>query len=202
LTCLSNGCSKKSKLANYAKDQLPGGKYWEPDADLEKVLSQLEPNNDLCESILGLNDYLSTAMPNMDQLTRSSMVQIKKNNSIEWLDSLPKVQQEEIIELSMKNKSEVIKQYKEHQKSVAQQRQKYMLKQHQEKEKSRQRMKREREDFLKVQLLSSVYEFNNVIAVINDDENLTKAQKKSKTLIQHRFTEDQQEQWYKGWATE
>ena len=41
-----------SKLANYAKDQLPGGKYWESNPDLEKILSQLEPNNDLCESIL------------------------------------------------------------------------------------------------------------------------------------------------------
>jgi len=56
-------------------------------------------------------------MPNMDQLTRSSMVQVKKTNSIKWLDKLPKVQQEE-----MKSKSEVIKQYKEDQEGVAQKR--------------------------------------------------------------------------------
>jgi len=57
-----------------------------------------------------------------------------------------------------------------------------MVKQHQEKEKSRKRVEREREDLLKVQLLSSISEFDNVIAAINDDVNFTKAQKKSRTL--------------------
>ena len=63
----------------------------------------------------------------MDQLTRSSMVQVKKNNSIEWLNSLPQVQQEEIIKLSMKTKSEVVKQYKEDQDDVAEKRQEYII---------------------------------------------------------------------------
>ena len=166
-----------TKLANYAEDQLLGGKYWEPDADLEKVLSQVESNNDLCESIFGLNDYLSIAVPNMDQLTRLSMVRVKKNNSIEWLNSLPQVQQEEIIKLSMKAKSEVVEQYKEDQDDVAEKRQEYMIKQHQEKEMARQRVEKEREDLLKVRSLSSICELDNAIAAINDYVNLTKAQK-------------------------
>jgi len=178
LKCLSDGCSAMAtKLANYAEDQLLGGKYWEPDADLEKVLSQVESNNDLCESIFGLNDYLSIAVPNMDQLTRLSMVRVKKNNSIEWLNSLPQVQQEEIIKLSMKAKSEVVEQYKEDQDDVAEKRQEYMIKQHQEKEMARQRVEKEREDLLKVRSLSSICELDNAIAAINDYVNLTKAQK-------------------------
>jgi len=55
------------------------------------------------------------------------MVQVKKNNSIEWLNSLPQVQQEEIIRLSMKTKSEVVKQYKEDQDDVAEKRQEYII---------------------------------------------------------------------------
>ena len=88
LTRLSHGCkSMADKLITYARDQLPGGRYWDPEPETKEILNKLEPNNDLCESILGLNDYLFTAIPNMDQLTRSNIVQIKNNKTMEWLDN-------------------------------------------------------------------------------------------------------------------
>ena len=68
----------KEKLSKYAHSMLPGGKYWEPDPDTKAVLQQLRPSNDLCESILGLNDYLSTAIPNLHQLSRSNLIEVKK----------------------------------------------------------------------------------------------------------------------------
>ena len=46
-----------AKLSSYAQNQLPGGKYWEPESDIASVLESLKPNNNVCESILGLNDY-------------------------------------------------------------------------------------------------------------------------------------------------
>lgn len=60
--------SMEEKLSNYTANQLPGGKYWEPDGVVKTVLKDLKPNNDLCESILGLNDYLATAIPNMHKI--------------------------------------------------------------------------------------------------------------------------------------
>ena len=52
----------REKLSTYAQNQLPGGKYWDPaEPDVKRVLTELKPSNDLCESILGLNDYLTTA---------------------------------------------------------------------------------------------------------------------------------------------
>ena len=33
---------------------------------------------DMCESILALNDYLSTVMPNLHQMSKSNLVQAKK----------------------------------------------------------------------------------------------------------------------------
>ena len=66
----------KEKLCTYAKDQLPGGKYWEPEPAVEAVLRSIKPNNDLCESILGLNGYLTTALPNMHQMTCSNLIQV------------------------------------------------------------------------------------------------------------------------------
>ena len=68
----------REKLVKYASSQIPGGEYWDPDPDVKSVLSNIKPTNDLCESILGLNDYLTTAIPNMTQLTRSTMVTVKK----------------------------------------------------------------------------------------------------------------------------
>ena len=59
------------KLSNYAKDHLPEGKYWDPDSMVKAILQKLKPSNDLCESILGLND-------NMLQVTRSNLVEIRK----------------------------------------------------------------------------------------------------------------------------
>lgn len=76
---LASGASAmKEKLTTYAQNQLPGGKYWEPDPEIKAVLKTLKPNNDVCESILGLIDYLSTAIPNMHQMSRSNLVQVKK----------------------------------------------------------------------------------------------------------------------------
>lgn len=82
----TGAASMKKKLLSYAKSQLPGGKYWEPEVEVKSILQSLKPNNDICESILGLNDYLSTALPNMHQMTQSNLVQAKKNKTMNWLD--------------------------------------------------------------------------------------------------------------------
>ena len=75
---LIKGASKmKEKLCSYAQKQLPGGCYWNPDQHIKDVLCQLKPSNDVCESILGLNDYLTTAIPNLNQMARSNLVQAK-----------------------------------------------------------------------------------------------------------------------------
>ena len=78
----------KEKLSTYAMSQLPGGKYWDPDPEIKAILKTLKPNNDICESTLGLNDYLSTAIPNMKQMTRSNLIQVKKNKVLQWLGQL------------------------------------------------------------------------------------------------------------------
>ena len=78
----------EEKLVDYAKAHLPGGKYWDPDPAVTAVLKTLKPNNDVCECILGLNDYLTTAIPNMHQMTRSNLTEMKKNKTINWYQEL------------------------------------------------------------------------------------------------------------------
>lgn len=50
------------KVSDYKKDQLPGGKYWDPPEEQKQILKQLVPNN-LCESIFGLNDWIKRQNP-------------------------------------------------------------------------------------------------------------------------------------------
>ena len=81
----------REKLRSYAQKQLPGGCYWNPNQQIKDVLCQLKPSNDVCESILGLNDYLTTAIPNLNQMARSNLVQAKKNKTLKWLSNLSKL---------------------------------------------------------------------------------------------------------------
>ena len=92
---IKHGASQmRAKLKSYAKDQLPGGRYWDPPSHISKILEQIEPSNDICESILGLNDWLQTAMPSASQLTKSNMIEAKKNKTMEWLNTLSTQRQE------------------------------------------------------------------------------------------------------------
>lgn len=99
------GCFKmKAKLSSYAHDQLPGGRYWDPDKQLKKVLRDLSPSNDVCESILGLNDYLTTTLANLHQVARSNLVQIKRNKTLKLLSSLPEEEQDKVVDLAVKRR--------------------------------------------------------------------------------------------------
>ncbi len=99
----------REKLHAYASTQLPGGKYWDPEPNVKKELDKLKPSkfNDLCEAILGLNDYLTTAISNLHQASQSNLVQGNKNKTIHWLEDLPKIQQSEIIDLAVNSRKKV-----------------------------------------------------------------------------------------------
>ena len=129
LSKLSTGAAAmKLKLMDYASSQLPGGEYWDASSDTKSVLSMLKPTNDLCESILGLNDYLTTAIPNMGQLTRSNTVGIKKNKTVQWLRNLPTSQQDDVTLLAMKQRRDISVARKEEESKLQQKRQEIMLK--------------------------------------------------------------------------
>lgn len=61
---VAGAAAMEMKLCEYAKDYLPGGLYWNPNPHVREIMTKLKPTNDLCESLLGFNDYLSGAMPN------------------------------------------------------------------------------------------------------------------------------------------
>ena len=179
---LSSGAAKmNAKLSSYAQNQLPGGKYWEPEPDVASILRSLKPNNDVCESILGLNDYLSVTMPNLHQMSKSNLVQAKKNKTVQWLDGLPSEQQHNIVELARKSRVQVKKASKSAEDDRRKFRQEKMIRDKNRRDTLQKRAAEEKARLSKVHLVTSMHELKGVLSEI-DEESISAAKKRQKKL--------------------
>ena len=172
--------SMKKKLLSYAQNQLPGGKYWEPDPNIKMILKSLKPNNDICESILGLNDYLSTALPNMHQMSKSNLILAKKNKTIQWLHELPNEEQSHIVQLARKSRVKVDKACKEDDLERNRLRQEKMRKEKCRRDALDKRAVKEKERLSKLCLITTVDELMAKLSEIEEESisNSKKVQKK------------------------
>ena len=67
----ATAASMREKFVFYKQDQLPGGKYWNPNEEVQAILKELKPQNNICESLLGLNNCLTTPL-----VTNACFVQV------------------------------------------------------------------------------------------------------------------------------
>lgn len=171
------------KLKCYAQNQLPGGVYWDPEPTVRLELSKLKPTNDLCESILGLNDYLTTALPNLHQLTRSTLVRAKKNKTITWLDSLPDREQGEVIDLAVRSRRNVKKSLKEEEERQLLKRQHILIENHTKREAARRKLMLEKEKLFDTQLITSSQELQCYLSEIDSIQEISATKKKAKKLL-------------------
>ena len=177
---LTSGAMKmKEKLSSYAEDQLPGGRYWEPDEQVQDVLRELKPSNDVCESILGLNDYLTTAVPNLHQMARSNLVQVKKNKTLKWLSNLQEDDQSAIINLAVKQRRFVTTECRNEEKVRAQQRQQKMLQENDKRVAQEKKLREEKEKLLQSHLITSSDELKKELDTV-DKELISTTRKKTK----------------------
>ncbi len=180
---LCSGAAKmNAKLSSYAQNQLPGGKYWNPAPDVATVLKSLKPNNDVCESILGLNDYLSTVMPNLHQMSKSNLVQAKKNKTVQWLDGLPSDQQHNIVEFARKSRVQVKKAYDSAQEDRQKFRQEKMIREKNRRDAFQKRAAEEKAKLSKVHLITTGDELKGALLEI-DEESITAAKKAQKKRV-------------------
>ena len=110
------------KHNEYKKDQLPGGKLWDPDDATKAILTQLKPHNDSSESILGYNDWLTTALPNFSQQTLSALTEVTYNKTVDWLNSQPDEKQQEVVDLAVSERRTLQEARKEHEKQITEKR--------------------------------------------------------------------------------
>ena len=107
-----------SKLQQYMKDYLPGGRYHNPDPSLHSVLSKLQPYNDRSESVFGCNDWLSKILPNMAQSTRSTMIESSLNNTMKWLKEQGEKQKQALVTLAQEQRRTVMHEFREDSKYI------------------------------------------------------------------------------------
>lgn len=110
---------------------------------------KLKPTNDLCES---LNDYLSGAIPNMHQMTRSNMIQVKKNKTIKWIHDLPSTEQDKVVKLAVRRRAKVFKESKEEDLRNGNQRREKLKQAHIRRQALQKRARQEREELLTLQV--------------------------------------------------
>ena len=177
----SGALKMKEKLSSYAEDQLPGGCYWEPDEQVQDILRELKPSNDVCESILGLNDYLTTAIPNLHQVARSNLVQVKKNKTLKWLSNLQEDDQSAIVNLAVKQRRFVTKECRNEEKVRAQQRQQKMLQENTKRVTQEKKLREEKEKLLQYHLITSSDELKEELHTI-DEESLSITKKRNKKI--------------------
>lgn len=181
----------KEKLCSYAADQLPGGRYWDPDKETKDILCQLQPSNDICESVLGLNDYLTTALPNLHQMSRSNLVQLKRNKTVKWLSELSKEKQIAVIDMAVKNRRIVKQTYDEEESARAKQRRKKMINEHSKREIMKKKLYDEKQKLSQLHLITHSQELDDELLKI-DMSNISETRKRSlkigvfKTQIQIR----------------
>ena len=181
---IANGAATmKTKLCSYAQHQLPGGVYYNPEPAMKEVLADVSPSNDLCESILGLNDYLSSVLPNMHQVTRSNLVQLKKNKTIEWLQELPKPQQDDIVDLAIVSRKEALKCRKEDDDKVHKKRKENMLQAHSRQQTLKQKEKLEKHALLKEHLITSSEELYQSLTDVDAEVSVERERKAKKLAL-------------------
>lgn len=159
----AGAASMRKKLCTYAhmQNHLPGGIYWDPEPSLKATLKELKPSNDLCESILGLNDYL--------------------NKSMKWLQQLLTEQQDRVLDLAIKKKREVLRERKEEDQETAKLRRENLLQAHRKKKALERRAQMERDKLSQEYLITSSEELYQTISDI-DKETISISKKKAKLL--------------------
>ena len=180
---LSKGAiSMRKKLKDYARDYLPSGRYWHPPKHVADVLRKIKPSNDICESILGLNDWLQTTMPSVSQLTKRNLIEVKKNKTMQWFSTVPEQKQKEYVKMAIERKSIVKKSDKEYANAIAVERQSALQKALEKHEMKNERYERMKGELSNVMVLVNWTQLETLVRRITGNMQLKKSKKDKMTL--------------------
>lgn len=165
---IKGASNMREKLCSYAKDQLPVGLYWDADKNVKDILCQLKPSNDVCELILGLNDYLTTVIPNLHQMSRSNLVQVKKNRTMKCVSDLPEEEQLAMVDMAVKQRRCVSK---DEERERSEQRKQNMIKENTKRVALQEKMCHEKERLSQLHLITTPEELQELILI--DKESIS-----------------------------
>jgi hypothetical protein len=176
----------RSKLRTYARDFLPQGKYWDPPENVQKILKSIQPSNDICESILGLNDWLhNNNMATASQRTKRNLIEAKKNKTMGWLDSLSKEEQSMAIGKAMDNRKEAQELHKTKKEALKKERQAALSEQIKSKKITAEKLANLKDMLSNVMVIIGAHELDEILSKIDDEQtSVQKKRSRMKELIQ------------------
>ena len=117
----------------------------------------------------------------MHQQTRSNLVEVKKNGTIAWYESLPSEKQEAIKKLAVKRRKQVMQETKKAEEELSQKRQESMKKSHERRQALKAKTQKEKEILSQEHLIETVTELSEAMNEI-DSESIRPSKKKQKKL--------------------
>ena len=103
-------------------DHLPGGKFWEPNADTFPQTSSVMKHNKLPEFTFDQLDQLLRYRPNATLLPNEVFIMYSHNKTRDWLKNLEEKMRNELIDESVKQGKELRKVFRERLAQIEQQR--------------------------------------------------------------------------------
>ncbi|VDI69835.1 Hypothetical predicted protein [Mytilus galloprovincialis] len=91
-----------SVLEKAMKEQLPGGRYFEPTEELREQSKSVIPHNKIPERVFGMLDFFLRYRPNASTISNEAFLMFVFNKTSEWLDSLPQEEKEKLLTDSIK----------------------------------------------------------------------------------------------------
>ncbi|VDI25487.1 Hypothetical predicted protein [Mytilus galloprovincialis] len=91
-----------SVLEKAMKEQLPGGRYFEPTEELREQSKSVIPHNKIPERVFGMLDFFLRYRPNASTISNEAFLVFVFNKTSEWLDSLPQEEKEKLLTDSIK----------------------------------------------------------------------------------------------------
>ena len=147
---------------------------------MAKVLKEIQPSSDICESVLRLNDWLQTIMPSVSQLTKSNLIQVKKNKTLQWLESEPARKQEATIKMALRKRKEVRITERKHIVDIQNARQSAMSRGIQKQQKKGETIAKVKKDMTQMLIINCIEQLDRIFTAIDNDTLLKTAQKTDK----------------------
>ncbi|CAC5398192.1 unnamed protein product [Mytilus coruscus] len=94
------------------KEQLPGGKFFEPTQELFNQSKSVIPHNKLPERVFGMLDFFLRYRPNASTISNEAFLMFVFNKSSEWLETLPQEEREKLLNDSIKEGREIRVKYR------------------------------------------------------------------------------------------
>ena len=102
-------------LERQAIDQLPGGKYWNSDDQIQKAAENVPTTNKASESDFAILDLLIRTKPNAEIQTIQAYTMWYRNKTLAWLDAKSEEERYILIETASHSVEKMKLKYKERQ---------------------------------------------------------------------------------------